>query len=349
VGIPQTKTSQHRLKQFITRALACVACGLSIISHAALAQNSERTCTRVERNPNGLEIWMWTEPVDDPATTPPRGDAVPADPLKTAPPMPGDRQNVVGADLDAEVRPNPVRIQGPSRCQSQPAATTATVPAKKSPEDDADRRLHADPESTGAETPCQAEAGGDAKQPSEAPPDEQVEAAAGPQAPSREENATNQPTGPPPPGASRPTAKPSDHREQLAGPALLIPQFVPLSTFLAGLTFYLILLPVVMFLILCRCAKRYGLILQVDLANTPRSGHDLPGETPVLRLRNLDAANEDHFDKSSALAMAGEACGEREQGAKKRGRIEGQTLFEQVFDDNTGLRRQIAGIRAGAA
>jgi len=292
---------------------------------------------------------MWTEPVDDPATTPPRGDAVPADPPKTAPPMPGDRQDVVGVDLDAEVRPNPVRIQGPSRCQSQPAATTATVPAKKSPEDDADRRLHADPESTGAETPCQAEAGGDAKQPSEAPPDEQVEAAAGPQAPSREENATNQPTGPPPPGASRPTAKPSDHREQLAGPALLIPQFVPLSTFLAGLTFYLILLPVVMFLILCRCAKRYGLILQVDLANTPRSGHDLPGETPGLRLRNLDAANEDHFDKSSALAMAGAACGEKGQGTKKRGRIEGQTLFEQVFDDNTELRRQIAGIRAGAA
>ena len=366
IGTDRTVALRYCLNRLMTGALACAACGLSAFPSAVLGQSPERTCSRVERSPNGLEIWMWTECADDPVLNSPRGgeilsfleqcsnERLPASPLaKPASVHVGPRPirpflGVSQAGWDGPA--NPIRSQELSRCQFQPTATTAAEPIAKVAKDKAGEKLDGAPASTPDETFYAAHAGVGAGQQRGVAPIGQTTPAATPQVPSRQENAPDKETGSLPQlDGSHDPVKPGDRGEQLVSTASLTPHFVPLLGFLAGLTFYLIVLPVVVFLILFRCAKRYGLILQVELANSRRPGHGPQGPTDGVHLRDLNAPTEDHFRESSTREATGSACAVERPGTPKCGPGEEQTLLKQVFDDNTGLRRQIASIGPSAA
>ena len=53
------------VKHFVSRVLACAACGLCTLFSTVAAQEADRYCERVERNSKGLEIWMWSEPAEE--------------------------------------------------------------------------------------------------------------------------------------------------------------------------------------------------------------------------------------------------------------------------------------------
>jgi hypothetical protein len=353
----------------------------------AVAQITERTCERVERTAGGLEIWMWTEPVEWPARhlLPRRPEVAELD--RTVTPMPVARESPAG---DHVSRPQaslaPVEVNPSGRLPAYVPTAPESVRPRPQPaeplgrvgqtDDDASSnplrfqepsRWPAEP--TAPTAPALTRHSGDDRA-------HDIEVSTSPSAftplwsgagharrsplgpavtrlrsprPSREEGIHDSEAGSPSrPAAPRAAVGFDDRSEEPARHASSTPGFAPFE-FLASLTFCAVLLPVAVFLILYRLGRRYGLTVRVEFTNPRHVGHDAREQASGVSVRDANDLPSNRLQGLSAHAPFGStwAQGRHREGSSHRD--EGQTLVKQILDDNTGLRHQIARMATGAA
>jgi hypothetical protein len=369
-GMESRRNVKVRLTSLITGALAYVACGLSTILLTSPALSSERTCSRVERNSRGLEIWMWTEPVDEAATSSreeagredssrarsarggcelPLGETLP-EPFPAATPFeldpaqapPSLDQLLRGiAQYDAAAEPNPLRLLEPPRSLTE-QPPTALSRLTDSPSEDRGERTPDNVSASRSEGTFPREAG----RQGEAASIDRLGLSGSPPVPPRNED----------PGhgdasssqqleASHQAVNPGDRRNQHVRSVFPTARLSPLISFLTGVTSCLVVLPFAVYLILLRCARRHGLIVRVEVGNVRGPSHASQQRSDCAVLRTLDGSNQDQAPADSARMPSGSAPAEELRRAKNGGRIEGRSLLKRILDDNTGLRRQIARMK----
>lgn len=154
----------------------------------------------------------------------------------------------------------------------------------------------------------------------------------------------------------------SPSTRQAGEPSPLTTALVPTVSFLAGLTFCLILLTAALVIMLRRLAARAGTVFRVELVNgqiAVQHGPVAVGSDPLgvsARAREKGAASTDHVAELSdllslpiPLAAAGPTLDEKRRQEEEQARQREQAMMKQILAQNLELREKILERQGTAA